>query len=126
PGIASLLDALDARGMPMAVLSNKPDDGAQAMVQALFPSRFRFVLGRRDGFPPKPAPDSALKVADELGIRPAEGLLRGESEYDRRAAKRAGLRSIACTWGFRQRPDLLAEAPDGLIDTPGALLDHLV
>jgi phosphoglycolate phosphatase len=126
PGVRELLDALDARRVPTAVLTNKAQPAATAMVEALFPGRFRAVVGQRPDVPPKPDPRSALELCAALGVAPNEALLLGDSEIDVRTARAAGLRAIACTWGFRSREALLAEAPDGLIDRPEALLVHVL
>ncbi len=124
-GILGLLDALDARALPMAVLTNKTHGAAIEVVGGLFPSRFRHVIGQRVGFPPKPDPMSALELCAVLGVAPAEAALVGDSEIDVRTARAAGLRAIACTWGFRARAVLVAERPDAIVDHPEQVLAHL-
>jgi phosphoglycolate phosphatase len=124
-GIPALLDALDARGLPMAVLTNKTHAAALEVVRALFPRRFRVVLGQRAGIPQKPDPRGALEVCERLGVAPSEALLVGDSEIDVRTARRAHLRAVACTWGFRRREALELERPDVVIDRPEDLLAHI-
>jgi phosphoglycolate phosphatase len=124
-GVPELLDALDARHLPMAVLTNKSHAAAIAMVESLFPGRFRIVFGQRPDRPPKPDPTCALELCEALVVAPSEAILLGDSEIDVRTARGAGLRGIACTWGFRSREALLVEGPDAIIDRPEALLTHL-
>src|SRR5690606_1047222 len=48
-GIDALLDALEERGVPTGVLSNKPHAATVELVRALFPRHpFTLVLGTRD------------------------------------------------------------------------------
>ena len=62
PAIPELLDALTARGLPMAVLSNKPDNFTRLCVLRLLPRwRFEVVLGADAGMPKKPDPAAARR-----------------------------------------------------------------
>jgi HAD superfamily hydrolase (TIGR01509 family) len=47
----------------------------------------------------KPAPDLLLLAADRLGVRPAATWYVGDSTWDMRAAKAAGMRPIAVSAG---------------------------
>ena len=61
PGTAETLRDLDRNGIPLAVLSNKPDPVTRLVVAQLFPNiPFAFVRGGIDGMPIKPHPSSAL------------------------------------------------------------------
>lgn len=109
-GIPELLDALAARGVALAVLSNKPDPATQRVVAGLFaPGRFATVLGRRPGVPHKPDPHAALAVAAELGIAPADFVFVGDTAIDMKTAVAAGMLPVGAAWGFR--PEELA--PNG-------------
>jgi len=106
-GIPELLDALAARGVALAVLSNKPDPATQRVVAGLFPAgRFATVVGRRPDLPRKPDPHAALAVATELGIAPADFVFVGDTAIDMRTAVAAGMLPIGAAWGFR--PEELA------------------
>ena len=102
PGVESLLEALVARGHPVAVLSNKPHAATVNMVEGLF-GRFRLapVFGDRPGVPRKPDPLSALEVAALLGREPAGCLFVGDTGIDMETASRAGMVGVGVTWGFR-------------------------
>ena len=124
PGITDLLESLQSRGYPLAVLSNKPHPFTVAMVSRLFPSvRFSVVLGQRPGIPHKPDPAGALEISDALGLSPAECSVIGDSTMDIETARNAGMRAIAVTWGFHDRERLLAAGADQLVDAPEELLD---
>lgn len=124
PGITDLLESLQSRGHPLAVLSNKPHPFTVAMVSELFPSiRFAAVLGQRPGIPHKPSPAGALEISAALGLSPAECSIIGDSTMDIETARNAGMRAIAVTWGFHDRERLLAAGADQLANEPGELLD---
>ena len=68
-GIVELLDALAARGIVMAVLSNKPENFTRLCVEKLLPAgRFAVVIGSRPSLPKKPDPTGAL--TDRRAARP--------------------------------------------------------
>ncbi|MBN2353356.1 MAG: HAD family hydrolase [Spirochaetales bacterium] len=124
PGIRELLDALAAREAPMAVLSNKPHDLTVETVRRLFGAvPFAAVEGESPGRPHKPDPAPALAIAKEFGLAPEDVFLAGDSEVDVAAAKNAGMKAIAVTWGFRSREELARLSPFGLVDRPEEILD---
>lgn len=109
PGIPALLADLAARGVPLAVLSNKPHAFTVEIVAKLFPEiPFAHVLGNRDGLPHKPEPTGALEIAAALGIAPENCVLIGDSTMDLDTARNAGMKSIAVTWGYHDRDRLSA------------------
>jgi phosphoglycolate phosphatase len=123
PGIEALLAALTGRGLPVAVLSNKPHAATGALVSRLFPGiRFAAVLGQREGVPAKPDPAAALEIASGIGVAPARCAFVGDSAIDVHCARAAGMRAIGVLWGYCAAEALRAAGPDALIDQPAALL----
>ena len=125
-GVRELLVALAARGIPMAVLSNKPDALTKKCVEGLFPSiSFALVRGESEAFPRKPDPASALDACARLGLRPEETLYLGDSGVDMRTAKAAGMTALGALWGFRSAPELREAGADALLTSPLTLLEYL-
>jgi len=122
-GIPELFDALTARRLPLAVLSNKPHDFTVAMV-AHFLGRwpFRAVEGCRAGRPPKPDPTAALAIAGQVGAEPAACLFVGDSAVDVLTARGAGMVSVGVGWGFRGEAELCAAGAAHMIHAPLELL----
>ncbi len=75
-----------------------------------------------DGFPAKPNPEVLLRSLHALGAEPRDCLFIGDSSADMEAARRAGVRSCAVTYGYGKREDLARWAPDYWIDHLGELL----
>lgn len=126
PGILGMLDELQRGGCQLAVLSNKPHDFAVEMVRRMFPSiHFAMVLGQQESRPPKPQPHGALQIAADLGVAPAACVIIGDSVIDLETAANAGMRAIACGWGYHDRQRLLDTGIARLIDDPAELIDQL-
>jgi phosphoglycolate phosphatase len=123
PGVAALLAGVAARGLPMAVLSNKPDPATREVVARLLPdARFRVVRGERPGVPRKPDPAGALEVVAALGVAPGEALLLGDTDVDVRTALAAGLVPVGALWGFRDAAELRAAGCELLVERPEDVL----
>jgi HAD superfamily hydrolase (TIGR01509 family) len=69
-----------------------------------------------DGFPAKPAPDVIFKALGGLDAQPQDCLFVGDSPADMEAAKRAGVKSCAVTYGYGQREEMAHWSPDFWID----------
>lgn len=124
PGIPELLDALCARGTPMAVLSNKPDDFTRLCVEKLLPAwRFAAVVGALARVARKPDPAGALRIAEYLGVAPAEILYLGDTNTDMQTAVRANMFPVGALWGFRTAEELTASGARVLVRRPAEVLD---
>lgn len=121
-GIPELLAELGGRGLPMAVLTNKPGEHARAILSGLgLAAHFREVLGGDECPRPKPDPAGALMLLERLGVRPGEAALIGDSDTDVLTARAAGMRSLGVAWGIA--PDSLVRVPpDRLIQEARELL----
>ncbi len=79
PGMEELLAGLSARGIPLAVLSNKPQAYTEiVMAHFLGHHHFEVIFGQRDHVPRKPDPAGAVEIAARLGksLATAERKLR--------------------------------------------------
>jgi len=79
---------------------------------------FETVVGGDETKRHKPDPEPLLLALERLGARPDEAAYVGDAPFDVKAAKAAGLFSVAATWGgIHARERLEAEEPDVLVDT---------
>jgi phosphoglycolate phosphatase len=106
PGVAEGLAGLADEGAPMAVLTNKPQAMAKALLDHHGLARFlRFIHGG-DSFPAhKPDPVGALAIMAALGVKPAETLMAGDNHTDLMTARAAGTASVFCEYGFGRQGD---------------------
>ena len=123
PGIPELMNELARRGVPMAVLSNKPHEHTLTMAQALF-GRWPLlaVEGYQEESRRKPDPQTLLDICQAMKLPPGRVLLVGDSGTDIATARNAGVIAVAATWGYRDREELVAARPDHLIDRPEQVL----
>jgi phosphoglycolate phosphatase len=125
-GVAEMLDALTARGLKRAVLSNKPHELTQRCVTTLLPNwGFDVILGQRDGVPLKPDPTAALEAAHTLDISPADFLYLGDTAVDIQMAITAGMLPVGVLWGFRTEEELRTSGAKVLIERPLEILEVL-
>ena len=125
-GVPELLDALSARHIPMAILSNKPQAFTRLTVDELLP-RWSFypVCGAQPDVPRKPDPAAALHIAAALGHSPEECLYLGDTDTDMQTATRAGMYALGATWGFRSGDELRQSGARALLAEPLDLLNFL-
>jgi len=127
PGIHDLLTDLQRRGIPLAVLSNKPHPFTVEIVERIFPGlEFSAVFGQRPGIPLKPDPTGALEILKLLGASAADSMFIGDSTMDLETARHAGMRAIACGWGYHDAGRLMAAGADFFVNTVPELKDLLL
>ena len=118
-GIAEMLDTLSARGIKLAVVSNKPQaDTDRCMAEFLSSWRFEMVLGQRESLPPKPDPTGALEVATKLAVAPEKFLFLGDTSVDMQTAVSAGMFPVGALWGFRTVEELRESGAGEVIERP--------
>ena len=124
PHVIDALDALQARGITLAVVTNKQERLAHDLLSALgLLDRFATVIGG-DTLGPgrgKPKPDLLIEMLARCGSPAA---FVGDSIYDVEAAHAAGLPVVACSFGYRQQPVETLGA-DAVIDSYAELLPAL-
>ena len=125
-GIPELLDALTARRLKMAVLSNKPHEYTkQCMEGFLSDWNFDVVFGQRDDVPRKPDPAGALEIAEQLSIPPSDFLYLGDTETDLKTSIAAGMFPVGVLWGFRSAEELQENGAKVLIKRPLDIMNIL-
>lgn len=121
-GIPELLEALHARHVKMAVVSNKHDEAVSGLVHDYFGDWIGQAVGAGEGVPTKPDPSGLQKAMALLGSTAEHTLYMGDSGVDIVTAKNAGVLAVGCAWGFRGRAALEAANADVVIDSPTDLL----
>lgn len=123
-GMKGILEALQARGIKLAVASNKYQSATERLIQHFFPQiSFVAVLGQRKNVPVKPHPQIVEDILVVAGESRENTLYIGDSDVDMQTAQNAGVKACGATWGFRSREVLAACGPDYMIDTPQELVN---
>ncbi|WP_239373840.1 phosphoglycolate phosphatase [Snodgrassella gandavensis] len=120
PEVETALALFRARGLPLAVITNKNEILAvELLCQLGLADAFSLIVGGDTLAEKKPSPMPLLHTAEVLGV-PIENLLMvGDSANDILAAKAAGALSCGVTWGYADMGQLAQNAqtkPDIIID----------
>ena len=124
-GLLNMLSELKAKGIKLAVVSNKPDSAVQKLSREYFGDRMDFAVGPSDGVRCKPYPDMAETALKALGIAKKDAVFVGDSEVDVQTGLNAGLDVIAVSWGFRSR-EVVIEAGASKIADNASELEKLI
>lgn len=125
-GIPNVLTNLHAKGIMLAVASNKYQEATAKLVSHYFPQiPFVKVLGQRADVPIKPDPTIVFDILREVGVRKEEVLYVGDSGVDMQTALNAGVDAVGVTWGFRPKHELASYPSLAIIDSAMELLNYV-
>jgi N-acetyl-D-muramate 6-phosphate phosphatase len=126
-GVAELLQAISARGLPWGVVTNKSKRFTNPLTAAMpiFATAGTVVSGDTTAHA-KPHPAPLLEAARQLGVAPEACVYVGDDERDIVGGKAAGMQTVAATYGYLgQQADVDAWKADAAINSPLALLKLL-
>ena len=87
PGIVSLLEDLQAKGIQIAVASNKYQEATVKLVKQYFPNiDFIEILGQREGINVKPDPTIVFDILQKADVSKEDILYVGDSGVDMQTA----------------------------------------
>ncbi len=126
PGVLEGLQALQARGLKMACLTNKPLAFAQPLLKFKgLHGFFSHVFGGDSFEKKKPDPLPLLKTCEALGSAPDRTLMIGDSSNDAQAAHAARCPVVLMTYGYNHGHDIRATPAlahvDSLTQVPALL-----
>jgi phosphoglycolate phosphatase len=99
PGVRETLGEL--RGVPMAVLTNKPVKISVQILEGLGLAKFfKIIYGGNSFATKKPDPLGANTILGELGIAARHAAMVGDSEVDVQTARNAGMIAAIVNFGF--------------------------
>ncbi len=104
PGVVPTLESLRAAGLALFCVTNK--DAALAvplMREAGLEPYMAFTIGTRTKQERKPSPDMLLRATAQLRLVPQQVVYVGDSVIDMEAARAAGCRAVAVSYGYDER-----------------------
>lgn len=126
PGVLQGLQALRARGLPLACLTNKPLAFTLPLLAAKgLDGFFAHVFGGDSFARKKPDPLPLLETCRALGSQPAHTLMVGDSENDARAARAAGCPVALLSYGYNHGQPISAVDADAHLDSLLQVADWL-
>lgn len=123
PGVVAGLAYLQARGLKLACLTNKPTAFALALLKAKgLDGFFAFTFGGDTFERKKPDPLPLLKTCEALGCAPQRTLMIGDSSNDAQAARAAGCPVLLVTYGYNHGEPVRQVDADGFTDSLQSLI----
>ena len=126
PGIMELLKALQARGIKLAVISNKQEPAVKALAEQHFAGLLELAVGTSARIRCKPDPSAVLAAMAELGVEKEETLYVGDMDVDLNTARNAGIDCVCVAWGFLGRKKLEARGAEQIVDNTEQLLEFIL
>lgn len=115
PGVRETLGLLGE--YRKAVISNKREDLSRRLLDNLGLAGYFELIWGSDSVPEKkPSPLPVLEMLRKFSCSPAEGVIVGDSTYDIEAGRAAGVRTVAVSYGYRDR---------ALLKNADCIIDHM-
>lgn len=114
--IIETLKILKEKNILMAITSNKFQTAVTDLNNDTFLGLIDVALGESSGVPLKPNPKMVEIALEKLGLEKHEVLYVGDTEVDMQTAINANISSVAVTWGFRTKEELMKLNPKYIID----------
>jgi pyrophosphatase PpaX len=126
-GMTDVLTTLKEEGRRLGVVTAKRRETVRLAFSYLPLERFfDVVVGSDDTERHKPDPQPLAHALELLAAKRDDAVYVGDSPFDIRAAKAAGMHSVAVTWGgIHPRERLEAEEPGAVVETAKELLAAL-
>lgn len=117
-GVEAGLRAMQAAGLGLACLTNKPLAFAQDLLKVKGLDGFFSQVFGGDSFErKKPDPLPLLKTCEALGTLPARTVMVGDSQNDALAARAAGCPVVLVTYGYNHGQPIAQAPHDMLLDS---------
>jgi len=123
-GMEEVLVQLHEEGRRLGVVTAKRRATVElAFARVPLAHLFETVVGGDETEKHKPDPEPLLLGAERMNADPRETAYVGDSPFDMRAAKAAGMFAVAVTWGrIHERELLEREEPDAIVESAEELL----
>ena len=123
-GVEGLLDELDRRAIPWAVVTNKPEFLTLPLLAQLgWKGRAGCVICGDTLTTAKPHPAPVLLACELLGVEPAAAIMVGDDPRDMEAAEAAGTTPVLMSYGYGVQAALTAALPPAhVLDQPAEIL----
>jgi phosphoglycolate phosphatase len=126
-GMAELVSAIEQRGLPWGIVTNKPHRFTVPLMQALgYAERAACLVSGDTCAHSKPHPMPMLHAAKTIGVSPDDCLYLGDDKRDMQAANAAIMRGIIARYGYIDpQADLATWQAAGMVQTPLELLRYI-
>jgi phosphoglycolate phosphatase/pyrophosphatase PpaX len=126
PGVVEVLSYLNKTQIKISLCTTKVQSQADMIITHFKLSEyFSMILGRRDNIKNKPSAEPLLFICNQLGVKPEDTLIVGDTELDIGCGKNAGAKTCGAAYGYRDMQLLLDENPDYIIKNISELTNSI-
>ena len=116
PAVKETLSVLALAGYSMAVVTNKPHQFVQPLLQSAgIAEFFRYTLGGGCLPVKKPDPLPLQYLCEQFNVQPTETLMVGDSKNDIQAARAAGIPVVGLSYGYNHGEPIENSEPDWVL-----------
>ena len=120
-GLPQVFDIIRKHGIKTAIVSTSPRTYLERVIQH-FNIPCNAIVGYHDAKPIKPHPAGMLKALELLQVEPDNAISFGDRAIDIQASNAAGIESVACFWGTKERKELLSSGYRHAIINPSEII----
>ena len=124
-GVPELLAGIEQAGLAWGIVTNKPARFTDPLLPQIGLQRAGCVVSGDTTAHAKPHPAPLLEAASRLGLAPEQCWYVGDDLRDIQAGSAAGMRTVACGWGYCGPHEPQAWNADHLLASPLNLLELL-
>lgn len=126
PGVEEGIAYLKQQGYKLGCVTNKASQFTLPLLKDLgIHDEFEIIICGDTLEKKKPDPMPLLHAAKELGTKPENSLMIGDSISDVKAARAAGFDIICMSYGYNHGVDIREASPDAVIDSMAELPEVL-
>jgi len=125
PGVQETLEALTGRGQRLGIVTSKAARGTALSLETcgLDPAWFDVIVTADEPVPHKPDPAPVRLALERMDLEPRQAAFVGDSVWDLRAGRGAGVVTVAALWGPFDEALLAGEGPDHMLADVAHLVD---
>lgn len=120
-GISAVLDIVKKNNINTAIVSTSPRSYVEKIV-AHYKIPASWIVSYHDAKPIKPHPAQMLMALQLMQVSAKDTISFGDRAIDIAASNAAGIESVACLWGTKERATLLSSPYNHIIVKPYEIL----
>ena len=105
-GLQDIFDAIRKFAIKTCIVSTSPRTYVEKVVQQ-FNLPINYIVAYHDAKPIKPHPAPMLKALEMLECEAKEAISFGDRVIDIQSSNGAGIESVACFWGTKEKKELI-------------------
>lgn len=122
PGTRDMLEKLRQQ-YALGIVTSKSKVGTEMTLNFLkLKDWFSVIITADDINNHKPHPEPVLTALKMLDSKPQNAVYIGDSPFDIVSGNRAGVNTVAVTWGMAEKAELIKHRPDYVVDSQTELL----